>query len=128
MARTSGQQPEITTELYNIVPTWVYKCFKCNRTPKQRLNTGYTNLYRHLDACQGKDFREKCTAALKNQNNNLGFETIEFVSERDLVVFKWLKWVIMRDMPFAEVDNELTRELAGLKSSKHISRSLFEPT
>ncbi|KAG3081617.1 hypothetical protein PI124_g14212 [Phytophthora idaei] len=47
------------------------------------------------------------------------------MSARDLTVFKWIVWVLMRNMPLAEVDNPLTRELAGISSSDHVSsRSL----
>ncbi|OWZ22933.1 hypothetical protein PHMEG_0002284 [Phytophthora megakarya] len=37
-----------------------------------------------------------------------------------LIIVKWLKWVIMRDMAFTEVGNQLTRELTGLRTSDHI--------
>ncbi|ETI33218.1 hypothetical protein F441_19956 [Phytophthora nicotianae CJ01A1] len=53
---------------------------------------------------------------------------IEFVSERDLVTFKWIKWIVMRDMPFSEVENEVTRELAGLNRCYMSGVKRFEPT
>lgn len=50
---------------------------------------------------------------------------IEYVAKRDLVDFRWIEWVRMRNMPLAEVVNPLTRELAGISSSDHVSsRSL----
>ncbi|KAG1695123.1 hypothetical protein DVH05_020765 [Phytophthora capsici] len=48
-----GEMPEAIKFYFSITSsadTVVYKCFKCNRTSKQRLNTGYTTLYHHLDA------------------------------------------------------------------------------
>ncbi|OWZ13847.1 hypothetical protein PHMEG_00012761, partial [Phytophthora megakarya] len=72
---------------------------------------------RHLNSCIGTDFTEKCKAALKSQQSCLGFAVIDYISERELIIFKW---VIMRDMAFMEVDNELTRELTGLRTSDHM--------
>ncbi|RAW41965.1 hypothetical protein PC110_g1842 [Phytophthora cactorum] len=94
-------------------------------TPACAVNTGYTNLHKHLTKCIGKDYDAKYASAVKARRNGLGFEVIEYVSERDLSVFKWIVGVLMRNMPLSEVDNPLTRELAGISSSDHVSsRSL----
>ncbi|KAE8912732.1 hypothetical protein PF003_g3299 [Phytophthora fragariae] len=37
------------------------------------------------------------------------------------IIYKWLKWIVMRDMPFTEVGNELTRELTGMQSADPVS-------
>ncbi|KAG3241025.1 hypothetical protein PI124_g14092 [Phytophthora idaei] len=103
----------------------VYKCNNYSETPACAVNTGYTNLHKHLTKCIGKDHDAKYASAVKARRNGLGFEVIEYVSERDLTVFKWIVWVLMRNMSLSEVDNPLTRELAGISSSDHVSsRSL----
>ncbi|OWZ14672.1 hypothetical protein PHMEG_00011816 [Phytophthora megakarya] len=97
-----------------------YTCNKCYKTPAQQFKTGYTNLRRHFNSCIGNDFTEKCKVALKSQQSCLGFAMIDYISERELIIFKWLKWVIMRDMAFTEADNQLTSELTGLRASDNI--------
>ncbi|GMF22746.1 unnamed protein product [Phytophthora fragariaefolia] len=98
--------------------------FSCNNWPStltNAVNSGYTNLRKHLRKCVGNDFEDKYAVAVKARRNGLGFEVIEYVAERDLVVFRWIEWVLMRNMPLSEVDNPLTRSLTGINSSEHIS-------
>jgi hypothetical protein len=115
--------PEVVQFFYTIDTSdgVEYKCNNCSATPAQAVNTGYTNLRKHLKKCIGKDYNEKYLSAVKARRSNLGFEVIEYVAERDLVVYRWIVWVLMRNQPLSEVDNVLTRGLAGMSSEEHVS-------
>ena len=46
------------------------------------------------------------------------------VTKKEKRVYQWMEWVVMRNMPISEVDNELTRKLAGIDhiNSKTLSK------
>uniref|UniRef100_H3H8T4 BED-type domain-containing protein n=1 Tax=Phytophthora ramorum TaxID=164328 RepID=H3H8T4_PHYRM len=92
----------------------VYQCRKCPSKPKQAWKPGYPNLRKHLISCVGQDYMEKFARAKRGQANPLGFEREKFISSRELSVFRWIEWIIMREMPLSESDNPLTREMSQL--------------
>ncbi|ETK71614.1 hypothetical protein L915_21173, partial [Phytophthora nicotianae] len=53
-----------------------------------------------------------------------------FVDARAMEIFKWMEWVIMRNLPLSEVDDTLTRGLAGIKpvSSQTLLRHMRHVT
>ncbi|ETK80791.1 hypothetical protein L915_13631 [Phytophthora nicotianae] len=58
------------------------------------------------------DYMKKFTSK-KAQFNPLGFTREKYISDKEFSVFRWLEWVVMRNMPLSVVDNPLTRSLAG---------------
>ncbi|KAG6580120.1 uncharacterized protein IUM83_15740 [Phytophthora cinnamomi] len=91
-----------------------YQCRKCPAKPKQAWKTGYSNVRKHLISCIGADYMDKFVQAEKDQGNPFGFEREKFVSSQELSSFRWIEWVVMRDMPLSEVDNVLTRSMYQL--------------
>ncbi|ETL87485.1 hypothetical protein L917_13343 [Phytophthora nicotianae] len=59
------------------------------------------------------DYMKKFTTSKKAQFNPLGFTREKYISDKAFSVLRWLEWVVMRNMPLSEVDNPLTRSLAG---------------
>ncbi|ETM33404.1 hypothetical protein L914_19363, partial [Phytophthora nicotianae] len=53
-----------------------------------------------------------------------------FVDARTMEIFKWMEWVIMGNLPLSEVDDTLTRGLAGIKpvSSQTLLRHMRHVT
>ncbi|ETO70911.1 hypothetical protein F444_12658 [Phytophthora nicotianae P1976] len=90
-----------------------YQCRKCPSKARQMWKTGYSNLRKHLVSCVGSDYMEKFTTSKKAQVNPLGFTREKYITDKEFSVFRWLEWVVMRNMPLSEVDNPLKRSLAG---------------
>ncbi|RLN75737.1 hypothetical protein BBJ28_00007540 [Nothophytophthora sp. Chile5] len=102
-----------------------YQCRKCSRQPKQVWKTGFSNLRKHLASCVGSDYVAKFEESVREQPNPLGFVRERFVSSKELTVFRWLEWVIMRDMPLSEVDNPVTRGISNLDNFCSNSLALY---
>jgi len=61
----------------------------------------------------------------KDQANPLGFEREKFISSRELTVFRWIEWIVMRDVPLSEVNNPLTRAMSQYDPVCSISVLLY---
>ncbi|RLN97235.1 hypothetical protein BBJ28_00007146 [Nothophytophthora sp. Chile5] len=102
-----------------------YQCRKRPSRPKQAWKTGYSNVRKHLMSCIGPDYMERFKEAKRDQVNPLGFESEKFISNRELSVFRWIEWLIMRGMPLSEVENPLTRSICRLDTVCSNSMKLY---
>lgn len=79
----------------------IWKCKKCLQYKKK--SGGWTNLLNHLKACVGPKYQEEYVQVVKD-NVFAAFKPT--VSKREADMFGWIEWVVMRNMPFAEVDED----------------------
>jgi hypothetical protein len=112
-----------------------YKCKneKCsNAKPlKQNIQKGYTNLKNHLRGCIGPDYEDQYLALVGNSNNRDSGPMLGFVvNEKERSIYQWMEWIVMRDQPLSELDNELTRRLSKGKSvsSKSMRKYILSVT
>ncbi|KUF83134.1 hypothetical protein AM587_10000522 [Phytophthora nicotianae] len=88
----------------------VFTCKQCNTSRKQAPGSGYSNLLSHL-ATKHPDHLAVFEASQQGQT----LQDHGLADTRTMEIFKWIEWVIMRNLPLSEVDDTLTRGLAGIK-------------
>jgi hypothetical protein len=119
-------------DYYFHAPTasFAYKCKKCERMMRQKKNSGFSNLRNHLTSCVGKNFEMELQQLLAHSNPTTSSSSQTRVqqyfqpiySSREVDVYKWIEWVVMRHKPLSKVDDSLTRE--GMKYSAVTSKSI----
>jgi hypothetical protein len=96
-----------------------WQCKKClNRKTK---NGGWTNLLSHVRTCVGTDYINE----YKEQKNRIQHGTTLSgffirVSETEKDVYRWIRFIVMKNLPVSFVDCPLTRDIAS-QSLKPIS-------
>lgn len=103
---------------------------KCGTRKKQKVNTGYTNLKNHLRSCVGSDFEEVYVDLLKSSKGKGRLDSYGFINSKEKDVFQVLEWIVMRNHPLSEVDNQLTRTILTTKpiSSKTLRKYILSLT
>jgi hypothetical protein len=81
-----------------------YIC-QCGTRRTQDIKKGYQNLASHVFA-QHSDYEEVMKKKVE------GNAIHQFVNSKAQKVFTWLEWILMRNQPFSEVEDPLTRALA----------------
>ncbi|OWY94059.1 hypothetical protein PHMEG_00036323 [Phytophthora megakarya] len=89
-----------------------YRCKQCGSERKYITNTGYSNLIGHL-ANKHDGFKD-LYATLSSKDSTL--RDFGFVSEETSHRFQGMRWVVERNMPLSEVDNELTCSVSSWRS------------
>jgi BED zinc finger len=114
-------------------------CNKCKKEYKQKAGQGYTNLKTHMLVCVGPEYKVELEQIL-NMCRNKSYDRNEVISifdceeqkeyffkflhsPKENQVYKWLEWVVMRNMPLTEVDHPLTRGI-GQHYNSVCSKSL----
>ncbi|ETN19999.1 hypothetical protein PPTG_03099 [Phytophthora nicotianae INRA-310] len=91
---------------YESKPSNLFQCRYCSNIRKQAPSNGYTNLVSHLNDKHPQyldDYAEyECQGA--QQLDGFGF-----VTDKPAIIYNWMTWVIARNLPLSEVDNETTR-------------------
>ncbi|DBA03755.1 TPA: hypothetical protein N0F65_004172, partial [Lagenidium giganteum] len=82
-----------------------YRCNECGTMHKQQEQTGYINLMSHMRS-KHDGYR---LAFVSRASTNAALQTFGFVN-----CYTWMQWVIQRNHPISEVDNQLTREMSQL--------------
>ena len=77
----------------------IWKCKKCLQYKKK--SGGWTNLLNHLKACVGPKYQEEYGQVVKD-NVFAAFKPT--VSKREADMFRWIEWVVMRNMPLAVLE------------------------
>ncbi|KUF92871.1 Purine-cytosine permease fcyB [Phytophthora nicotianae] len=91
----------------------VFRCKICNKERKQVPGSGYSNLLAHL---AGKHEGYEAVYASSQSNSSSSLQAFGFVSEESSHLFQWIQWVVMRNMPVSEVEDDLTRAMSKLWS------------
>ena len=105
---------------------------KCKAKPgrpakryKQVPGTGWTNLINHLRSCVGPNYETIYNDHVTKAPGNI--DGFFYGSPRDSDAYQLIEWVIMRNQPLSEVDNELTRAILKCKpmSSKSLRKYIL---
>jgi hypothetical protein len=89
---------------------------KCGNRLKQKEKSGYSNLKNHLRSCVGNNFQRIYEDLLKSSNAKGRLDSYGFINTREKEAFKLLEWIVMRNLPLSEADNELTSSVLNLKA------------
>jgi len=105
----------------------VYKCLRGNcggKTCKQKPNTGYTNLRKHLQSCIGDEYEK----IFKEQFSATRLENYGFGNTRANQVYRLIRWIVMRNLPISEVDHDVTKDILGIPvvSSKTLRKYIMK--
>ncbi|ETO77890.1 hypothetical protein F444_06981 [Phytophthora nicotianae P1976] len=90
-----------------------FRCKICNKERKQVPGSSYSNLLAHL---AGKHEGYEAVYASSQSNSSSSLQAFGFVSEESSHLFQWIQWVVMRNMPVSEVEDDLTRAMSKLWS------------
>ncbi|ETK70913.1 hypothetical protein L915_21758 [Phytophthora nicotianae] len=81
----------------------------CNGARKRAPATGYSNLVSHLGT-KHPDFLTEMATSRRAENGTI--ESFGFVSKAVDHLYRWLRWVVARNLPPCEVDDPLTRAMS----------------
>ncbi|OWY92297.1 hypothetical protein PHMEG_00038761 [Phytophthora megakarya] len=90
----------------------LFRCKQCGRDRKQVVGFGYSNLLAHL---VGKHAGFEAQYASFQSNSHRPLQAFGFIAEEASDLFQWIQWIIMRNMPIQEVEDELTRAMSKLR-------------
>ncbi|DBA02560.1 TPA: hypothetical protein N0F65_011032 [Lagenidium giganteum] len=89
-----------------------FECKQCGCSRKQADGTGYPNLISHL-AAKHPDYASRHKEYLQQSAQDLS--SFGFVDELTMDVFKWMNWVVDRNLPLCEVESDVTRAVVTIK-------------
>ena len=97
---------------------------KCNKHKSK--NGGWNNLLSHLCTFVGDDYKAEFNAHQKAVES----KTVRFfvrISPREKEMYKWVNFVVMKNLPLSFVDCPITRSITKLKpvSLKTLRRTLL---
>ncbi|KAE8905847.1 hypothetical protein PF005_g13211 [Phytophthora fragariae] len=87
-------------------------CKVCNGRRKQAPGTGYSNLLSHLTTKHPDNITEMATARRTERGS---IKSFGFVYEAVDHLYRWMRWVGVRNLSQCEVDDPLTREMSRLR-------------
>ena len=104
--------------------------FICNRCKREKKSPkGYTNLITHARVCYGANFEDEAVKHLVNHGHKVGpngtiggkidqqvIDSFYTSNEKERRMYKWINWIACRNQALSEVENELTRDLAKIKT------------
>ena len=88
----------------------IWNCRRCER--QCRSTHGYSNLCAHLSSCVGLTYKEMAWNIMR-KGGVVGNRPSQVSLKRFFSVN--VKWVVLRNMPIIEVENQITREIAAIK-------------
>jgi len=87
-----------------------FRC-QCGVERTQNLKKGYQNLVSHIKE-HHNNWQEIMASKILEDNTLI----TRFINKKSSTVFSWLEWIVMADLPFVFVENELTRKNTKLDS------------
>lgn len=123
---------ELCSFFFSPVETGLFKCNICGNQRKQAAGTGYSNLLSHL---AGKHPRHADDYAEFQRRAIPRMEVFGFVDPDTSNMYDWMRYVVERNLPLAEVDNKLTRQLVKMrptcaetlkKKMRHVAKRVGE--
>lgn len=85
-----------------------WKCKICSKTYTQLQNSGYTNLKNHLRV-HDEDFKGSYRSILEKSGGGT-LDSFGFINKKTQDMYEWIHWIVNRDLPFSEIENEITRQ------------------
>lgn len=89
-----------------------YKCNVCGSERKQAAGSGFSNLKGHLATTHPTYVADYDQYQLSRVTP---LQAFGFVDAATSNIYDWMKWVVERNMPLCEVENELTRKVVKMK-------------
>ena len=85
-----------------------WKCKICNKLYTQLQNSGYTNLKNYLRV-HDEDFEGSYRSILEKSGGGTLY-SFGFINKKTQDMYEWIHWIVNRDLPFSEIENEITRQ------------------
>jgi hypothetical protein len=86
----------------------------CNKCGKTKLKSGgWTNLLNHVRSCVGDSFAVEFDSIKPDKARITSF--VLRVSDAEHDMFKWIEWLVMKNLPLSIVDCPLTRSAVRFK-------------
>ena len=80
--------------------------------------TGHAYFKIHIWSCIGNNYESIYTDFQKTSKENRRLDSYGFINEREKIILKLLEWVVIKNIPLVDLNNELTR---GILNTKPIS-------
>jgi hypothetical protein len=125
-ARSSTNSKSICMFFYNEVTKTEWQCKKCLRTKSK--NGGWTNLLSHVRSCVGSDYEKVFQDARDHAGKSPMNAFFVRVSDQEKEMNRWIRFVVMRNLPVSIVDCPYTRDIGcGLKpvSGRTLRRNIL---
>jgi hypothetical protein len=113
MGPTTGKSKSICEYFFQNVDGVSWQCKKCLKTKAK--SGGWTNLLSHLRSCVGKDYEQLFAEHEKLKASKEGGYFVR-ISDREKEVFKWIEFIVMKNLPVSFVDCPYTRNITRLKN------------
>ncbi|OWZ16079.1 hypothetical protein PHMEG_00010184 [Phytophthora megakarya] len=109
----------ITAYFFEGLGDSLFRCKIWGTVRKQTSGTGHSNLIGHFAAKHDDN-----QAVYDTATTSLSLGTSDFLSETISSRFQWMRWIVSRNLPVAEVDNDLTTAMCCCKpiSSKTLKK------
>lgn len=116
MGRTlSTNSKSISEFFFNRTEDLLWECKKCHKTKAK--SGGWTNLLSHIRSCIGSDYEDQYNEHKKLTASSTNAPTFFIkVSEREKEVYKWVEFVVMKNLPVSFVDCPYTRDVTRLRN------------
>lgn len=89
-----------------------YKCTMCGCERKQAQNSGWSNLQSHLQTSH-PGYEEEYKKS-KEENKTQKWYMKKQASEKAKLIWSWLDWIIMENIPFEFVESDRVRKYSSL--------------
>ena len=114
MGPTTATSKSICEYFFQKVDGISWQCKKCLKTKAK--SGGWTNLLSHLRSCVGKDYEQLFVELEKLKASKEGGGYFVRISNREKEMFKWIEFVVMKNLPVSIVDCPYTRDITRLKN------------
>jgi len=90
-------------------PQHKWKCNVCLKTYKQNTTSGYTNLQHHIGTHDPNYEQTYKNLVKKGGQGTITLDSCGFINKKTIDMFEWIMWIVNRNLPFSEIENEHTR-------------------
>ena len=94
----------------------MWSCNLCQRQIKQKQNSGYSNLTSHITSHKS-NYKELYVDNLKRSGMKRKImDNFGFVDDKVKDMYEWITWIVSRNLPLCEVENQKTRDVVKMRS------------
>lgn len=90
-----------------------WECKNCQKKYKQQMGNGYTNLQNHLKI-HDSQWKQTFEDVLKNSGGGT-LHSFGFINGKTNDLFKWIRWIVDRNLPLHEIEQHSTREVVSMR-------------
>ena len=92
-----------------------WKCNICKRDIKQKDKTGYSNLQSHITT-HVPDYVTAYNKAKAEGSVGGSLDSFGFINQRTKDLHDWMKWIVDRNLPLHEIEENSTRKVVTMQS------------